>query len=127
MIIFSFFFFKPTSASDVDYRIMTNFVDFYTSMLGFINFRLYHSINLQYPPKLPGITGTSSYLIHYLKSKFTSHSLLVKEDATDEDAVEEYNELVAALNSSLVTNVPQAEEEVQIDEFPSVRKTGFRV
>nr|SVE89855.1 EOG090X05E6 [Daphnia sinensis]SVE90483.1 EOG090X05E6 [Daphnia sinensis] len=91
--------FKPTSASDVDYRIMTNFVDFYTSMLGFINFRLYHSINLQYPPKLPGIT--------------------VKEDATDEDAVEEYNELVAALNSSLVTNVPQAEEEIQIDEFPS--------
>lgn len=47
---------QPTSASDVDYRIMTNFVDFYTTMLGFINFRLYHSINLQYPPRLPGVT-----------------------------------------------------------------------
>ncbi|EFX87801.1 hypothetical protein DAPPUDRAFT_306492 [Daphnia pulex] len=91
--------FKPTTASDVDYRIMTNFVDFYTSMLGFINFRLYHSINLQYPPKLPGIN--------------------INENATDEDAVEEYNELVAALNTSLVANVPEAEEELQIDEFPS--------
>nr|SVE75097.1 EOG090X05E6 [Daphnia dolichocephala] len=95
--------FKPTSVSDVDYKIMTNFVDFYTSMLGFINFRLYHSINLQYPPKLPGID--------------------VNEDATSEEAVEEYNELVAALNSSLVTTMPQAEEELQIDEFPSVH--GF--
>nr|CAG4649301.1 EOG090X05E6 [Scapholeberis mucronata]SVE93591.1 EOG090X05E6 [Scapholeberis mucronata] len=91
--------FKPTSVSDVDYRIMTNFVDFYTTMLGFINFRLYHSINLKYPPKLPGLE--------------------VKEDADDEMAVENYNELVAALNSSLVTNVPQMEEELQIDEFPT--------
>ncbi len=33
---------------------------------------------------------------------------------------EEYNELVAALNLSLVSNVPQVEEEPQIDEFPSV-------
>nr|SVE74155.1 EOG090X05E6 [Daphnia barbata] len=90
--------FKPTSACDVDFRIMTNFVDFYTSMLGFINFRLYHSINLQYPPKLPGIN--------------------INETETSEEAVEEYNELVAALNLSLVTNVHQAEEEPQIDEFP---------
>lgn len=44
----------------------------------------------------------------------------MKEDADDEMAVEDYNELVAALNSSLVTNVPQMEEELQIDEFPTV-------
>lgn len=96
--------FKPTSASDVDYRIMTNFVDFYTTMLGFINFRLYHSINLQYPPKLPGMT--------------------FNENATDDMANEEYNELVAALNQSLVANLPTAvEEEPQLDEFPSTAGT----
>lgn len=33
---------------------------------------------------------------------------------------EEYNELVAALNQSLVTSMPVAEEENQLDEFPSV-------
>nr|CAG4634763.1 EOG090X05E6 [Alona affinis] len=91
--------FQPTSSSDVDYRIMTNFVDFYTTMLGFINFRLYHSINLQYPPKIPGVSFT--------------------EDATDDIANEEYNELVAALNHSLVASVPNVEEELQLDEFPT--------
>ena len=36
-------------------------------------------------------------------------------------ANEEYNELVAALNQSLVANLPTAvEEEPQLDEFPSV-------
>nr|CAG4650126.1 EOG090X05E6 [Sida crystallina] len=90
--------FQPTSASDVDYRIMTNFVDFYTTMLGFVNFRLYHSLNLHYPPKLPGLT--------------------IVEDGTDEMVKEEYNELVAALNVSLVQNLPSTDEEAQLDEFP---------
>lgn len=37
--------------SDVDYRIMATFVEFYTTLLGFVNFRLYSSIGLRYPPK----------------------------------------------------------------------------
>ena len=36
---------------DVDYRIMGTFVEFYTTLLGFVNFRLYTSIGLVYPPK----------------------------------------------------------------------------
>ncbi len=36
---------------DVDYRIMGTFVEFYTTLLGFVNFRLYTSIGLIYPPK----------------------------------------------------------------------------
>lgn len=36
---------------DVDYRIMATFVEFYTTLLGFVNFRLYSSIGLRYPPK----------------------------------------------------------------------------
>ena len=45
---------------------------------------------------------------------------LVNENAIDDIANEEYNELVAALNSSLVTNMPNVEEELQLDEFPTV-------
>lgn len=36
---------------DVDYRIMGTFVEFYVTLLGFVNFRLYHSIGLIYPPR----------------------------------------------------------------------------
>ena len=44
----------------------------------------------------------------------------VDETASDDLAKEEYNELVAALNVSLVKNVAAAEDEMQLDEFPSV-------
>nr|CAG4643928.1 EOG090X05E6 [Lepidurus arcticus] len=81
-------------ASQVDYKIMTTFVDFYTTMLGFINFRLFHSLNLHYPPKLsvvtPGIQETDK---------------------------EDYSELVAALNRSLVRSLAATEEEPELDVF----------
>lgn len=36
---------------DVDYRIMGTFVEFYCALLGFVNYRLYTSVGLVYPPK----------------------------------------------------------------------------
>ena len=36
---------------DVDFRIMGTFVEFYTTLLGFVNFRLYTTIGLIYPPR----------------------------------------------------------------------------
>ncbi|KAI1613567.1 Pescadillo N-terminus-domain-containing protein [Exophiala viscosa] len=36
---------------DVDYRIMGTFVEFYCTLVGFINYRLYTSVGLVYPPK----------------------------------------------------------------------------
>ena len=36
---------------DVDYRIMGTFVEFYCTLLGFVNYRLYTTIGLVYPPK----------------------------------------------------------------------------
>lgn len=45
--------FQPQSKSEVDFKIMSIFVEFYAIMLGFVNFRLYHSLNLVYPPQFP--------------------------------------------------------------------------
>lgn len=36
---------------DVDFRIMGTFVEFYTTLLGFVNYRLYTAAGFVYPPK----------------------------------------------------------------------------
>jgi pescadillo protein len=43
--------FVQRAAGDIDFRIMGTFIEFYTTLLGFINYRLYTSIGLVYPPK----------------------------------------------------------------------------
>jgi pescadillo protein len=45
---------------DVDFKTLATFVDFYTTALSFINFRLYKSIGLLYPPKLARSKNTNS-------------------------------------------------------------------
>jgi len=42
--------FKLNTAGDIDFRIMGTFVEFYMTLLGFINFRLYKELGLRYPP-----------------------------------------------------------------------------
>ncbi|EEC11964.1 hypothetical protein IscW_ISCW009218 [Ixodes scapularis] len=37
---------------DVDFKIMVTFADFYVTLMGCINYKLYHTLNLHYPPKL---------------------------------------------------------------------------
>ncbi|KAI1157752.1 Pescadillo N-terminus-domain-containing protein [Nemania serpens] len=43
--------FNQRVVGDVDFRIMGTFVEFYMTVLGFVNFRLYTSAGLKYPPK----------------------------------------------------------------------------
>ncbi|KAM0329374.1 hypothetical protein ACHAQA_004680 [Verticillium albo-atrum] len=43
--------FNQRVVGDIDFRIMGTFVEFYMTLLGFINFRLYTSVGLKYPPK----------------------------------------------------------------------------
>jgi pescadillo protein len=43
--------FTQRVTGDVDFRIMGTFVEFYQTLLRFVNFRLYTSVGLVYPPK----------------------------------------------------------------------------
>lgn len=38
--------------SDVDFRVMLTFLEFYETLVGFVNFKLYHDLGLRYPPLL---------------------------------------------------------------------------
>jgi len=83
----SFGFSQPAA---VDMRLMSIFVEFYTTMLGFVNFRLYHSLNLTYPPKLATVT-----------------------EAGEGDM----EDRVAALNQSLYRSVVEEEEDSQLESI----------
>ncbi len=37
---------------DVDFRVMLTFVEFYASIMGFVNFKLFTMLNLKYPPQV---------------------------------------------------------------------------
>lgn len=80
---------------------MSTFVEFYTMMLGFVNFKLFHSLNLVYPPKLTGLSAES------------------EKDLIDEQAY--VAERIAAMNLPLVrvTGSNEAEELPDLDIFPT--------
>eukprot|EP01100_Stratorugosa_tubuloviscum_P009935 TRINITY_DN41_c2_g1_i1.p1 TRINITY_DN41_c2_g1~~TRINITY_DN41_c2_g1_i1.p1 ORF type:complete len:648 (-),score=289.30 TRINITY_DN41_c2_g1_i1:181-2124(-) len=43
--------FGITDPKDVDLKVMLTFLEFYETLISFVNFKLYHSINVLYPPK----------------------------------------------------------------------------
>lgn len=94
------FSFQPQSKDEVDFKIMSTFVEFYIMMLGFVNFKLYHSLNLVYPPKLT--------------SAFNSET---EKDLVDENAY--VAERIAAMNLSVakITGANEVEELPEIDIF----------
>ncbi|KAF6082456.1 pescadillo ribosomal biogenesis factor 1 [Phyllostomus discolor] len=96
-------YYQADHPTDVDYRVMATFTEFYTTLLGFVNFRLYQSLNLHYPPKLEGQART----------EVTAH-----EDTYALDS-ESSMEKLAALGASLARVVVPAEEEPEVDEFPA--------
>uniref|UniRef100_U5EWA9 Pescadillo homolog n=1 Tax=Corethrella appendiculata TaxID=1370023 RepID=U5EWA9_9DIPT len=87
--------FQKNQSRDVDFQIMTTFVEFYSMMCGFVNFRLYHSVNLMYPPKF-------------------NVSLDSKASQKNEEIF--VSERIAALNTELMrTTRDSAEDEEELD------------
>jgi len=85
---------------DVDFKIMTTFVEFYVTLMGFVNYKLFQTENLIYPPKVRS------------SSKEVPHLCL---DAESE------KESIASLNHRLVSSKDDhLEENVDGDEFPEM-------
>ena len=90
--------FTYESPQGVDLRLMSIFVEFYTTMLGFVNFRLYHKLNLKYPPTLT--TSSQSSLVPQSKEDVAEGTAEVPATLGDAES-----ERVAALNQSLAKTV----------------------
>uniref|UniRef100_A0A1X7UGX8 t-SNARE coiled-coil homology domain-containing protein n=1 Tax=Amphimedon queenslandica TaxID=400682 RepID=A0A1X7UGX8_AMPQE len=90
---------------EVDFRIMNTFVEFYTTLLTFVNFRLFHSLNLRYPPQLGGYFSTELSL--QLPSLLVNPNEVEYENDGDKG---EYRELLESLSHSLV-KIPETPTE----------------
>ncbi|XP_069944132.1 pescadillo homolog [Cherax quadricarinatus] len=86
--------FAPRNDTHIDFKIMKIFAEFYITLLGFVNFRLYHSLNIHYPPKLQDMVKS--------KGKKNRNEII--------------SEHVASLNAPLLRNkVDDDDEEDGID------------
>ncbi|KAH8551734.1 pescadillo-family BRCT domain protein [Umbelopsis sp. PMI_123] len=87
--------FAQTIPTDVDFRVMLTFLEFYRTLVGFINFRLFSEINLVYPPKLDlikyeGAAGFNALILEAMHKKAPD-----AEETIDTEMVEEETEETA--------------------------------
>ncbi|CBI34871.3 hypothetical protein VitviT2T_022402 [Vitis vinifera] len=59
---------------DVDFNVMLTFLEFYETLLAFVNFRLYHSINVKYPPILDSRLEALAADLYGLSRYFAANS-----------------------------------------------------
>ncbi|CDO93942.1 unnamed protein product [Kluyveromyces dobzhanskii CBS 2104] len=127
--------FPENIPSDVDFRIMLTFLEFYSTLLHFVLFRLYVDSGLVYPPKLDTkknklIGGLSAYILESNdeKSSLALHPKEISEDA----AVQELGAkaLKTALNADSKKHDEEEEdqedqedvEDVELDRFEDNNK-----
>ncbi|XP_057739279.1 pescadillo homolog [Arachis stenosperma] len=113
-------------SDDVDVITMLNFLQLYEPLLGFVNFRLYHSINLKYPPildpRLEALAADLYALSRYANANVNAVPSVVNSEASQvaeseqgdakpkrDDIEHEKSELrLAQLQHQLPTNEPGA-------------------
>lgn len=109
------FKFPENIPSDIDFRIMLTFLEFYSTLLHFVLFKLYTDSGLVYPPALDTekdkiISGLSSYILQSQDEKNT----LVSGQANSTSATEAKTLDSATLKSALETdNANQNDQQEQ--------------
>ncbi|KAI1436852.1 Pescadillo N-terminus-domain-containing protein [Xylaria sp. CBS 124048] len=125
--------FNQRVVGDVDFRIMGTFVEFYMTLLGFVNFRLYTSLGLKYPPKFDQKKDNEAAELGAFKIEGNNAAAVSNEPAqlTNGDAAAqpdpktqaEVNKLIRQMKNTAVEadqaeTVPEPEEATDvIDKF----------
>ncbi|KIW26531.1 uncharacterized protein PV07_09618 [Cladophialophora immunda] len=105
---------------DVDYRIMGTFVEFYCTLLGFVNYRLYTSIGLVYPPKFDVVSDErgAELAAFTLEGRGIGGAIGQQDEQktlNDGHAQNENTEAVQAQIDKIVQEAP-AQEDIKQDE-----------
>ncbi|KAL7156511.1 hypothetical protein ABFS83_02G015200 [Erythranthe nasuta] len=94
---------------DVDYRVLLTFLEFYETLLAFVNYKLYRSINVSYPPildpRLEALAADLYALSRYFDANGKSKQIENQQEGTNLD---ESEVRLAQLHQQLPSNEPGA-------------------
>ncbi|KAK9272607.1 hypothetical protein L1049_002982 [Liquidambar formosana] len=66
---------------DIDFNVMQTFLEFYETLLAFVNFKLYHSMNVNYPPILDSRLEALAADLYALSRYFAANPVATMEDS----------------------------------------------
>jgi len=104
--------FNQRVVGDVDFRIMGTFIEFYMTLLGFVNLRLYTSVGLKYPPRFDQNKDDQGAELAALTLEGTEHGVPSLEGANPLTNGEE-SKLATQLAE---THVPDPQVQVEVDK-----------
>uniref|UniRef100_A0A182SPD4 Pescadillo homolog n=1 Tax=Anopheles maculatus TaxID=74869 RepID=A0A182SPD4_9DIPT len=116
-IVPHYFPYAPHRGEMVDLSIMKSFGDFFIVMAGFINYRLYHSVNLVYPPQFSQTLDSEHTMVN--EQKFVSERIaalnvdLLRSDGGGSGEPEEPELLEWTGNDEDLPHVNQIRQEAQ--------------
>lgn len=102
---------------DVDYRVMSTFLDFYLVLLKFVNFKLYSSISVQYPPVEVDASNYQGYEYVKINEDVAEDERYKIDEEFKENEGETKNLLFSNLHFYLSTEVPRYSLEYVILAF----------
>ncbi|KAG7555261.1 BRCT domain [Arabidopsis suecica] len=127
--------------NDVDFGVLLTFLEFYETLLAFINFKLYHSLNVKYPPildsRLEALAADLYALSRYIDASSRGMAVEPKVDASSSSQSNDREESelrLAQLQHQLPSSEPGAlmhlvadnNKEVEEDEETRVCKSLFK-
>ncbi|KGR11770.1 pescadillo [Candida albicans P57072] len=120
----------PTNIpTDVDFRIMLTFLEFYSTLVHFVLYKLYNEAGLIYPPIIEKSIGLSGYVLQDKDAP-----LKKKEEKNDEEgknlSKKELNKAIKAdqeqqENDEQDNNNGELVEDIELDEFTSTKEDSL--
>lgn len=113
--------FPENIPSDIDFRIMLTFLEFYSTLLHFVLYKLYTDSGLIYPPKLDIekdkiISGLSAYIMESNDKSDLVASAVVTDAVTKEALIIDPGTLKSAMDADHNENISENNEKVDDDE-----------